>query len=548
MKKLDIINFERLVREIESENAIFFLGAGFSYNFNILSWQKFILKLLDQFIKILDENFYKELTFEKHTIQVKKSLSDLKENIINKEIKLDYAIDLFFNIIEFDQFNYSESKDKSESLKFQLIKNIYKDTFFVNEDYFYQNKIKNLKFLEYIRNKFKKIITTNFDNILFHDLSIDDQRYILNNSLEKWKSKEILDDWFFIPLHGNINFDYFDENSNESIWNNDFSLPIIDSFSSFKKNYGNEKKQQTKILEAVFERVMNENSSEIIIFFGYSFDDYFVSSQIFNILEKYKNIKYKKKKIYIISNNFEAIEFNELTRELGIGCGDLPLKQKHFNYSFISYLDIYSIFKFQINETSKFNKKRIELKNKISSVYKHNEFFFEDENSISKILFNFFINFNSFKEMSEAYHNSILDNISLFFEKTYEAKEASKKFTENALESLEEYVFWEDSFLFCYFAVKILEINANTILKFIRKNDEIINKNLYMYVLIRFLNEQELKNTEIISSFIEEHSRVLKSHNSQPKLFLKDKMLIENIKAEKIEIENQLFKEIESKW
>ncbi|ATQ35448.1 hypothetical protein MENTO_v1c03000 [Mesoplasma entomophilum] len=513
----DLLTLFNLISEIENKNAIAFLGAGFSYNFSINNWKNFILELNSEFEFYFKNNIS---LYELEKNEILDNLKKLSEAIKRDEIKLDFALDLLFNIVKFDQIN---ENSKEYGSKIKIIKEQYKKNFLVDSNFFIKNGTSNADLLDDFTKKISRVITTNYDNLLLWKYPIESQQKILLN--QTIKTEEIvLKDSFFLPIHGNVIHDYIISKADMELnpWKEKEFFPIIDSFSSFKKNYSSNKSKQVRTIKAVFENVMKSDNNDVIFFFGYSFDDYFVSSELNKILLKYKNKKYTKTKIYIFYDDFERKLFNGLKINFKGKICEINSFYKKLDFDFVEYINLDSINKFMRTKKSKYEKHYIKLEEEIKNKQKD---IFEicGEKNYLNIIFEFFKNSENYANIRFSYYDTILDYIKGFYVKVNEKLMQINKIIDSEISN--EKKLWKKAFMYIFFYRNILKYDSLKTLDILKNS---INKKLiyiYIYALMYYENE--------IYSDDKEYKIILDE-------FLKYKTIVENTKND-IELFNEIF-------
>ncbi len=414
MEKDIKLYFADIYSNLEENKVIFFLGSGFSLNFNVVSWSNFLEKLIEEIINDIDTKSSQSI-FKSDNKLIKKELNIIKEKIYKNIIDIDYALEMIYLILEID---ISEDMiiNNILSARINFIKNIYKEAF-----KFDSNKIRNQKIDEKLLLDFskvlKKVITTNYDNILLYKYSMTEIKTKFNSFYLPYEYDNLnFESDFYWPIHGSILNDSFNDIGEEiSPWkiyehtsSKFFQFPIIDSFSSFQSQYGIEKKENYKILEKVINYAYRNNWR--IIFFGYSFNDYFVSKEIMKIILDIKEEgKVFEKFIYIIKDNIDIKIKSELEETTNVNFYNPLIENKFIKY--INFSDIIDYHKNNKNNSwlvKKYDKELKKLKGVISE-YKKNDFLSNKKNL--DIFYKLMERDENFKLIKNEEYKNILPNI-----------------------------------------------------------------------------------------------------------------------------------------
>jgi sulfur transfer complex TusBCD TusB component (DsrH family) len=479
--------FSNIVSSVRENKALFFLGAGFSMNFKIVSWERFVESVIND---ILDDISIHEGEWikKREDANIESNLVLIKNAISSGTINLEFALEQIYRIIGIDVFKTGNENGYA----LDVIREIYKKHFFVDREKVGMLKIDEKKLID-IASLFKKVITTNYDNLLpyiwseFWQVDKIPYKFIDINNFNY-----IDEEKFYIQFHGGILNENFVE---KNIWETNgeggkIQFPIIDSFSTFQKAYSLYDSNIRDFLSNIFGEAFEEKGK--LILFGYSFRDQFLSKEIMDIISKMDFNNTNEDLIYIVLDDLDNFILKKIDAMAPYNTNDIlkPIKEQ-VGVKYVYYSDLI----LSRGEYQSYSDVIEKSTNKINELNELITNFKKDNNVSEKVLTTYVFEHKEFKAIKTMLYNDLMNDLLYCFdsqsevlEQTLSVSDISEMFSEQFKRTL---------------LYKMSGYDANEIYKIYLDNKTDDDFSIYCYSLIHIFNLEFNEHYNIFKSFFE---------------------------------------------
>jgi prefoldin subunit 5 len=486
--------FSNIISSVNKNKALFFLGAGFSMNFKIVSWEEFLVSVIDEVLKDISINTTKWIN-ERKQENIEENLMSIKNAISNGTINMEFALEQIYRTIGISTTDFNHENEYAQD----IIRGIYKEHFFVDRTKVNELNVDEKKLFD-IADIFKKVITTNYDNLLPFVWSEYWNVSEMPNSFIDIKNFKYTDeDKFCIQFHGGVLNENF---NNKNIWKvneegNGIQFPIIDSFSSFQIGYSLDESKIREFLDNIFSEILADDGR--LIFFGYSFRDQFVSKEIMDIISKRKFMDSDERQIYIFLDDLDNFILKHIELMAPHDDGDIlmPLSQQpgveYVNYSdLILYKREYSSYSSEISKLEK----KLKLLNEAVNEFK-------EMNEVSKkVLTAYILEHKEFKNIKTMLYKNLMND----FLDCYNAQSKHLKWNWNySMKDIPDTFAKQFHRTYLY---KCADYKVNRIYRKYLLNQEIDDFPIYCYSLIYLFNLKIGENRDIFRKFFKFYNKL----------------------------------------
>jgi prefoldin subunit 5 len=494
--------FSNIISSVNKNNALFFLGAGFSMNFKIVSWEKFLESVIDDILGDISIDNNKWIS-ERKQENITKNLKSIKNAISNGTINMEFALEQIYRTIGISNVDSNHKNEHAQD----IIRGIYKKHFFVDRTKVNELNVDEKKLFD-IAEIFRKVITTNYDNLLpfvwseYWNVSEMPYSFI---DVENFKYTD--EDKFCIQFHGGVLNENF---NNKNIWKvneegNGIQFPIIDSFSSFQIGYSLDESKIREFLDKIFSDIHADDGR--LIFFGYSFRDQFVSKEIMDIISKWKFMDSDERQIYIFLDDLDNFILKHIDLMAPHDDGDIlmPLSQQpgveYVNYSdLILYKREYSSYSSEISKLEK----KLKLLNEAVNEFK-------EMNEVSKkVLTAYILEHKEFKNIKTMLYKNLMNDFldcyndqSERLNRDYSMRDIPDTFKKQ----------FHRTYLY-----KCADYKVNSIYRKYLLNQEIDDFPIYCYSLIYLFNLKIDENPDIFRKFFKFYNKLFAKIGNPTKL------------------------------